>query len=90
MRLKWFAFSALLVMCLAPTLAGAQAPSDEQIKAYLQKHPEVILEVLSRHKVELYNLVMDGREIRQRLLWRKITSSAAWPTPWPPRWTPSG
>ncbi len=70
MRLKWFAFSALLVMCLAPTLAGAQASSDEQIKAYLQKHPEVILEVLSRHKVELYNLVMDGREIRQRLLWR--------------------
>lgn len=67
---KWFGFSVLFGLCLLPVLAGAQPPSQDQIGAYLKNHPEVILEVLSQHKVELYNLVMDGREIRQRMIWR--------------------
>ncbi|MBU4564478.1 MAG: thioredoxin domain-containing protein [Desulfarculus sp.] len=70
MHPKRFGFAVLLCLCLLPALAGAQPPTQDQIAAYLKDHPEVIMEVLSRHKVELYNLVMDGREIRQRMIWR--------------------
>lgn len=70
MHPKRFALAVLLCSCLLPALAGAQPPTEDQIAAYLEKHPEVIMEVLSRHKVELYNLVMAGREIRQRMIWR--------------------
>lgn len=71
MQLRWLGVIIVVCLGLLPALAGAQPPSDDQIKAYLQKHPEVILDVLSRHKVELYNLVMAGREVRQRLIWRE-------------------
>jgi protein-disulfide isomerase len=67
---KRFGLLILLCCCLASIPALAQNPSPEQIKDYLAKHPEAVMEVLSHHKVELYDLVMQGREIRQRLIWR--------------------
>ncbi|MCF8041044.1 MAG: thioredoxin domain-containing protein [Desulfarculaceae bacterium] len=70
MHPKRFGFALLLCLCLLPALAWAQPPTEDQIAAYLKNHPEVIMEVLSKHKVELYNLVMDGREVRQRMIWR--------------------
>ena len=70
MHHKRFGFALLLCLCIFPALAGAQPPTQDQIAAYLKDHPEVVMDVLSQHKVELYNLVMQGREVRQRMIWR--------------------
>ncbi|MCB2190260.1 MAG: thioredoxin domain-containing protein [Deltaproteobacteria bacterium] len=70
MHLKRFSFLALLCLCLLPASAWAKTPSEEQVRAYLKDHPEVVMDVLAKHKVELYNLVLQGRDIRQRMIWR--------------------
>ncbi|MCF8032827.1 MAG: thioredoxin domain-containing protein [Desulfarculaceae bacterium] len=63
----WLAVAAL---GLAAAPAGAQAPSGEAIRQYLKAHPEVVLEILSQHKEELYQWVLQGRELKQRRTWR--------------------
>ena len=57
---------AVWALGLAAGSARAAAPSGEAIKDYLQTHPEVVLEILSQHKEQLYQWVLDGRELKQR------------------------
>lgn len=59
-----------MVLGLAAGPAGAAAPSGQAINEYLKAHPEVVLEVLSQHKEDLYRMVLEGREIQQRRSWR--------------------
>jgi protein-disulfide isomerase len=60
---------ALWSLGAAPALAGR--PDNEAIGAYLKAHPEVVLEALAQKKEALYDLVMAGREIKQRQAWRR-------------------
>ena len=72
--------AALAALCLGMAPAWAQAPSDQAIKDYLQAHPEVILEALSHRKMALYDMVLDGRDLKQRHIWRtNIKNSLAKP-----------
>ncbi|MCB2228355.1 MAG: thioredoxin domain-containing protein [Desulfarculaceae bacterium] len=74
--------AALAALCLLAGLgpAWAQAPGDQAIRDYIKAHPEVILEALSHDKEALYDMVLDGRDIKQRRTWRaNIKTSLAKP-----------
>ena len=51
--------------------ADAAEPGPEAIKAYIMAHPEVILEALAKDKEALFQMVLDGRDLRRRRVWRQ-------------------
>ena len=71
MRKTWCLFALALLPCLAAAApARAEDPDGEAIKAYIKAHPEVVMEALAQQKELLYDLVLQGRRVRQRRLWR--------------------
>ncbi len=70
------AIAVFLAPCLVLGLglalpAKAAEPGPEAIKAYILAHPEVIFEALAKDKEALFQMVLAGRDLRQRRLWRQ-------------------
>lgn len=61
----------LLALSFAGATVSAAQPDAQAIKTYLMAHPEVILEALEKQKVALYDMVVAGQQIKQRIAWRE-------------------
>ena len=70
-RVFALASSMILILAMAsvPAQAASQPMDKEQIRQFLKDNPQFIMEILKENKIQLYDLVLDGRRTKQRVIW---------------------